>query len=259
MKFDTLDNFNDQVNILYNTRAELGKQLHLFFDGKIQDNIFKGCLLPEFSEWTGTQDLGPKLLGTYEQEILNFLKTSKGSYSFLIDVGAADGYYVVGSLFAKIVDRSYGFEINEKSRNIMLQNAKINNVIDSTHVDSEATLEKIYNILKKEKENTGIFIIDIEGAEFDLLTNNFLEMCQDHTLIIEIHSWNDNNNKYKDLIECSNNFFNVNYFYNRTKTLPNLPFINNINDNIKWLLCSEGRWQQQEWLLLTPKNRAGVN
>lgn len=249
-------NFDFENNILYLIRSELGKQIHSLFNGKIQDNIFKGCVLPKFSEWTGTQDLGSKLIGTYEQDILNFLQKTKGSYKFLIDIGAADGYYVVGSLFAKIVDRSYGFEINEKSRNIMIENAKINNVINSAYIDSEANLEKIASILKNEKHNSGIFIIDIEGEEFNLLTNDFLEICKNSTLIVEIHRWADINNRYEDIIKYCNNFFDIGYFYNRTKTIPDLPTINKTNDNIKWLLCSEGRFEQMEWLLLTPKTKS---
>jgi hypothetical protein len=242
-----------QNNILYLLRSELGKQVYSFFNGKIQDNVFKDCVLPEFSEWTGTQDLGSKLLGTYEQDILKFLNKTKGSYKYLIDIGAADGYYVVGSVFAGIVNRAYGFEINQKSRNIMIENAKINNVLNSVHIDSEATLTKINNILNEEGQNPGIFIIDIEGEEFNLLTDSFLKACKNSTLIIEIHKWADVNKKYEDIVKYSSNFFDISYFYNRTKTIPNLPFINKMNDNFKWLLCSEGRFEQMEWLVLTPK------
>ena len=240
-------------NILYEVRSELGRVMHSSFNGVIQDNVFKGCLLPEFSEWTGTQDLSSKLLGIYEQDILEFLNKTKGSYKFLIDIGAADGYYVVGSVFAGIVERAYGFEINEKSRDTMIKNAKINNVLDSVYIDSEATLAKINNILSDEGKNSGIFIIDIEGEEFNLLTNKFLEICKNSTLIIEIHQWNELSSRYKDILEYSSNFFNISYLYNRTKTIPDLPFINEINDNFRWLLCSEGRFQQMEWLVLTPK------
>lgn len=245
------DFYNSQ---LYGIRSELGKSAHKIFNGIVQDNLFKGCFIPEYSEWTDTKDLGSKLLGIYEQDILEFLKKTKGSYKFLVDIGAADGYYVVGSLFAKIVDRAYGFEINEKSRNIMTNNAKINNVIDLVHIDSEATLEKITSILNKEGENSGIFIIDIEGEEFKLLTNNFLEICKNSTLIIEIHEWDSLSNKYEEIIKKCDTIFNINYLYNRTKTIPDLPIINEINDNFRWLLCSEGRPQQMKWLVLTPKD-----
>ena len=248
--------FSDfKSRILYIMRDELGSKIHSFFDGKIQSHIFKGCSLPAFSEWTGTQDLGSRLLGTYEQDTLNFLEKTKGSYKFLIDIGAADGYYVVGSVFAKIVDRSYGFEIDKANREIMIENAKTNGVIDSLYIDSEATLEKVGNILNKEGKNPGIFLIDIEGAEFNLLTNEFLEMCKNHTLIIEIHKWLDINNKYDDIVNYCRNLFNIDYFYNRTKTIPDIPFIDEANDNFKWLLCSEGRLRQMEWLVLTPKNK----
>jgi hypothetical protein len=240
-------------NILYEIRSELGRVMHSSFNGVIQDNVFKGCILPGSSEWSGTQDLSSKLLGTYEQDILEFLNKTKGSYKFLIDIGAADGYYVVGSVFAGIVDRAYGFEINEKSRDAMIENAKINNVLDSVYVDSEATLSKINSILNDQNQGSGIFIIDIEGAEFDLLTYSFLKACKNSTLIVEIHEENDLSNKYKDIIDYCSNFFDINYFHNRTKTIPDLPPINTINDNFRWLLCSEGRFKQMHWLVLTPR------
>jgi hypothetical protein len=240
-------------NILYEIRSELGRVMHSSFNGVIQDNVFKGCILPGSSEWSGTQDLSSKLLGTYEQDILEFLNKTKGSYKFLIDIGAADGYYVVGSVFAGIVDRAYGFEINEKSRDTMIENAKINNVLNSVYIDSEATLTKINNILNDEDQGSGVFIIDIEGAEFDLLTDSFLKACKNSTLIIEIHEDGDLKNRYKDMLEYSSNFFDINYFYNRTKTIPNIELINTMNDNFRWLICSEGRPKQMKWLVLTPK------
>jgi hypothetical protein len=135
----------------------------------------------------------------------------------------------------------------------MIENAKINNVLNSVHIDSEATLTKINNILNEEGQNPGIFIIDIEGEEFNLLTDSFLKACKNSTLIIEMHRWADVNKKYENIIQYSKNFFDISYFYNRTKTIPNLPFINKMNDNLKWLLCSEGRFEQMEWLVLTPK------
>ena len=246
-----LPNFHN--NILYEIRSELGRVMHSSFNGIIQDNVFKGCLLPESSEWTGTQDLGSKLLGIYEQDILEFLNKTKGSYKFLIDIGAADGYYVVGSVFAGVVERSYGFEINKKSRGTMIENAKRNNVLDSVYIDSEATLAKINNILNSEGQNPGIFIIDIEGEEFNLLTDNFLKACRNSTLIVEIHKDRDLNNRYEDILKYASDFFEINYFYNRTKTIPDIPLINKINDNFRWLICSEGRFEQMEWLILTPK------
>jgi hypothetical protein len=244
---------NFQNDTLYEIRSELGAKIHSSYNGVIQDNIFKGCFIPEVSEWTGTQDLGSKLLGIYEQDILEFLGKTKGQYKFLVDIGAADGYYVVGSVFSGIVDRAYGFEINEKSRDTMIENARINNVLDSVHIDSEATLAKVNSILNDENQGPGVFIIDIEGAEFDLLTYSFLKACKNSTLIVEIHEENDLNNKYKDIINYCGNFFDISYFYNRTKTIPDLPLINTINDNFRWLLCSEGRFKQMHWLVLTPR------
>jgi hypothetical protein len=154
---------DSQNDSLYQIRSELGSKIHSSFNGIIQSNTFKGCFLPEVSEWTGTQDLGSKLLGIYEQDVLEFLNKTKGSYKFLIDIGAADGYYVVGSVFAGIVDRAYGFEINEKSRDTMIEKAKINNVLNSVYIDSEATLTKINNILNDEDQGSGIFIISYPG------------------------------------------------------------------------------------------------
>jgi hypothetical protein len=244
---------NSQNDTLYQIRSELGAKIYSSYNGIIQNNTFKGCSIPEVSEWSGTQDLGSKLLGIYEQDVLDFLNKTKGTYKFLVDIGAADGYYVVGSVFAGIVDRAYGFEINGKSRDTMIENAKINNVLDSVYIDSEATLAKIDSILNDEDQNPGIFIIDIEGAEFDLLTYSFLKACKNCTLIVEIHEENDLNNKYKDIINYCSNFFDISYFYNRTKTIPDLPLINTINDNFRWLLCSEGRFKQMHWLVLTPR------
>ena len=51
--------------------------------------------------WWGRSDRAAMLLGIYEEEVLNSIMTVSNKYDVFIDLGAADGYYSIGSLISQ--------------------------------------------------------------------------------------------------------------------------------------------------------------
>src|SRR5947209_7077380 len=76
-------------------------------------------------------DIAPKLLGTYEEELHPFLNQFQGRrYSAIIDVGCAEGYYVIGCahLFAGIP--VFAFDSDPLALEVCGENAVLNGVAD---------------------------------------------------------------------------------------------------------------------------------
>lgn len=87
---------------------------------KVNDTVvagpFKNTVIPIANRWSGSSDTGSKLLGLYEQQILNeiveiHLKCiTRNKKLVLINLGSADGYYAIGGCVAGIFEYAYCFE-----------------------------------------------------------------------------------------------------------------------------------------------------
>lgn len=126
-----------------------------------------------------------KLAGTYEDELyetLEYVKTKK--YSQFIDIGAAEGYYVVGISKYILPDlkERVAFEYDHKGQNRIKELCKLNdcpNVIIKGFCDENALLETISN-------EQSFLIVDIEGGEFDLLGSRKINFNK-ADILVEIH------------------------------------------------------------------------
>ena len=224
------------------------------FNYTIQYGLFTGM---KFSKklWWGKSDLTSMYFGFYEQQILNILSNYKNSkYKYFIDIGAANGYYAVGVLFSKIFTFSYAFEISKTGQSVIENLAKLNNVNDSIQIFGECNSISLFN-LNKNILNQSFILIDIEGAEFDLLNESMLCFLCNSVILIELHEFFFDNglNKVSNLINIANKYFIINKIISSERN-PNIyKELENINDDDKWLLCSERRKKSMTWLLLEPK------
>ena len=119
----------------------------------------------------GEGDRAAMLLGIYEMEVAASLADVPEGYRIFVDIGAADGYYSVGLLHSDKFDRAICFEINEFGRRTISRLAAQNDVATRITLLEGADPgfpEKLAGIgadLSK-----CVFLLDIEGHEFDLLT-----------------------------------------------------------------------------------------
>ncbi len=234
-------------------RIYLSKIIFNYFDGVIQAGPFNGLRLVEQSSW-GIGDRASMIFGLYESEVLNSLIKKPGEYKTFVDVGAADGYYAVGGLKAKLFERVYCFEVNPRSREIILKNASINGVSGSISVFGKANNDFI-KLLPFDILSSAVFLIDIEGGEFDLLTTEVLDQLKQSIVYIELHDGllpNGQNLKNELIMRCIKTH-NLLEFTSGSRDLSGIDFLQNFNDNDRWLMCSEGRPYRMSWLQLTPK------
>ena len=205
--------------------------------------------------WWGGSDRGSMLLGIYEEEILNAIMTVSNKYNVFIDLGAADGYYSIGSLISKKFQTSYSFEISAKGREVIQKNATLNRVSNNLHIFGEATKDFYKNIPERDL-NLAVILIDIEGAEFSLLNSELFSHLKKSIIFIELHDWffEDGEKKMTKLMDDAKPFFKISKLTTTSRDLSKFPELLDYPDSERWLIASEGRSKLMTWLRLDPKS-----
>ena len=235
-------------------RLKISRRLEEIFGSRVAYGPFEGLKFHK-NNWWGTGDRAGMMLGLYEQELLDALSDLKGRYSTFIDLGAADGYYGVGVLVAGLFEKSYCFEISENGRRCIAENASLNGVTDRIVIAGEATPSFYSAVLERDRKNAVLFI-DIEGAEFDLLTEECLSAFNKSTIFIELHDWffDNGDEMLEALKERAARYFTITAITTGKRDLSGFPELRDFSDDDRWLICSEGRAQAMTWLRLDPKN-----
>ena len=211
---------------------------------------FKDLEIVEPSAWDAASATASKILGLYEQEVL--LEIQKlGRFKTLINIGAADGYYGFGMLKAKLCEEVIFFESNSESRQqIINRNISLEN---TNQIYPEATEVSLNSVLSKINLKDTLFIVDIEGGEYNLFSETLLNIIKTSTIILEIHEFLE---PQFEKVEFERRFlknFEVKKIFGSSRVLPKLDILDKLSDNEKWLFVSEGRIQSMEWWIMTPK------
>ena len=222
------------------------------FGNQVKYGIFKGMEMSSNVFW-GRHDILSKQLGQYEPHILSKLRELSKTYDHFIDIGAADGYYAVGLLHSKLYKSVTCFEISDKGRSVISENAALNNQSENIKIYGEAnkdSLEKEIDAVK-----SCVILCDIEGAEFDLFSKEVLKVLRNCEIIIELHDEfiGGNKDRRKRLINDAQEFFEINVI-ERSNPIPNdFEELKGWNDDLRQLAFSEGRPCRMDWILLTPR------
>jgi hypothetical protein len=214
---------------------------------------FKGMKLNK-NVWWSKNDRITQTLGVYEEHVLKkmCLFADKGAKK-LIDVGAADGYFAVGMAYSKIYSNVVAFEIETEGQNRILENATANKCEDKVLICGEADVDSIAKKITIEDKST--VLIDIEGGEYDLLSEKMLEILSDNYVICELHPWmvKDGHSRQKSLLDRASQVFNVELI-KRDNYSPNMfPEFDDLSDEIRLIALGEGRAKNMQWLICTPK------
>lgn len=199
-------------------------------------------------------DRGGQILGLYEQEVQFCISSNCQPYGTFIDVGAADGYYAVGCLFASCFNRCIVFEQNDSSRLSIEKLAIVNMVSESITISSACTRESILD-LSEDVRNNSFLLIDIEGGEYELLTDEVIALFQGSFFVIELHPFASHDGETATDELCKR-FFNTHTVQRVDQGARNpnqFHALKHLHDNERWLLASENRGQLMEWLVARPR------
>ena len=216
----------------------------------VQYGIFKNLKMNHEISW-GRGDIASKIYGFYENKIQQKLKDINNP--ILIDIGAADGFFAIGSLKSKICEFCYAFEETKKSRENLFKTAQINNVQNKLSIIGKATKDNFFSLLPSEINFSKVTILcDIEGGEFDFFSDEILKTIKYSNIIIEIHK-NHNKNLEIVLLERVKKYFDVSIIIDNDKNFENVSELHTLNDLDRNLICSEGRSYIGKWWHLSPK------
>lgn len=218
---------------------------------RVLSGPFRGMELVVDVAWSDG-DISPKLLGTYEQELHEYIyKFSSTNYDAIINIGSADGYYGVGLalIFPKIP--VYLFEINELAHPIASNLAKINNVEDrivqlgACNGDALSPIASRYNKM--------LIFCDIEGYEKILFSDRqILNSIKRSDVVIECHDLDDPEITGELLKHLMPTHF-AQIVYSGARNPNQFGFLAHLHDSDRWLAIQEGRWQMMHWLVCQQK------
>jgi hypothetical protein len=243
---------------LIHRRKVLGRQLHEAFGGEVQQGALKGLKLGPEPTWARA-DLGPMLLGTYEINVVEQLRRLSQGRSTLVDIGAADGYFGVGCVKAKLFERSVCFEADSITREALMETVLRNGIEDRVTIFGTADSSMLDKLASANVDPCdAVFLIDIEGGEFTLLDDATLRSLANAPFVIELHNeMLAGDDRLPALVATAERYFDISYLENGPRDPNANPLLRGFVENDRWLLCSEGRPAvRQRWMVLEPKAKS---
>ena len=238
-------------------RRRLSRTIYANLGGVVRYGPFTGLRWLDNPKW-GRSEQGVMMLGLYEQEVLENLFGAPGHFRVFVDVGAADGYYAVGMLHSGKVDRSIAFEILSECREAIRRLAIENGVGDRIEIFGAAS-DRFADDLRDRNvvSNETMFLIDIEGAEFTVLTEELFAFLKNSLIVIETHAhiFPDPQGQLDRLIEKASKTHTVTSWRPGARNPWTIRELDGFTELDRWILCSEGRVEVQTWLRLDPIQR----
>jgi hypothetical protein len=127
-----------------------------------------------------------KILGTYEKELWPIIEIicSRG-YDIIVDIGAAEGYYVVGLARRLPECQVIAFEANANQHPMLQHIAQANGVWSQIRLMGFCTQEELAASIPR--KGKCCIICDVEGFEAALLDPEMLAQLRECSLLVEVH------------------------------------------------------------------------
>lgn len=239
---------NEVLRILAIWRSRLIADAYVRQHGaKIMQGPFAGM---EYVTSATEGALTPRLIGTYESELHPHIAAfSQQGLDCVIDVGCAEGYYAVG--LARLMPEAtvYAYDIQAKARAACAELAAKNGVSERVIIGEEFKPDGFEAF----KDRRCLVLVDIEGAEDDLLRPDLSPSLAQMPLIVETHD------VYRKgvldrLVERFSPTHDILRLDPQAKTLPLPDFLKGAGHLDQLLAVWEFRIQATPWLVMTPKS-----
>lgn len=145
----------------------------------VQAGPFKGM---RYVENAAGSLYSPKILGCYEQELHPYVERA-GRYRRFLSIGCAEGYYAVGIKRLAPEVEVFAFDMEERARELCGALRDANDVGGGFHIEGECTPARLGALA----EPGTLVMVDIEGAEVDLLRAAPKDRLARCDLIVETH------------------------------------------------------------------------
>jgi hypothetical protein len=151
--------------------------IKLFSFKKVISGPFKGL---KFRQRFPTK---PMLLGVWEKEI-SFIWDSLQDFKYIIDIGAAEGYYAVGLAKRYPDPIVYAFEMKLSTQRL-LQKVISDNLIKNIEIRGKCEYKDLLDFGAKLDDS--LIVMDCEGYEMELLNDDSTSILNNTTLVVELH------------------------------------------------------------------------
>jgi predicted O-methyltransferase YrrM len=159
------------------------KKIALMARIRVQQGPFRGM---RYVPAAICSHLGPKFLGTYEMELKSAIESAiQKRPCMILDVGAAEGYYAIG-LAKRLQEASVtAFELTPEGRDLLQRMAQLNQVGSRIAIHGCCTTDTLIECLGK--RSIDFMIMDVEGAEIELLNAATVPLLNHTDLLVELH------------------------------------------------------------------------
>lgn len=211
--------------------------------------------------------IAPRLIGCYETELSAICQSWIGQLSkepaTFVDIGAAEGYYAVGFLYSSPKCHTIAYEAEPSARQSLVELAETNHVSDRLETRGLAS-ERELLLLLGTTPSVRFVMIDVEGAECDIITPKVAEQMTSAEIIIEAHE-----TPYPGTLKTLIARFERAHDIRKIDNMSNLQRLSQIakTGRLRWLpdfilllFAQErrGSWLTP-WLHLTPKDRRSAS
>lgn len=152
-------------------------------DGAMHHGPFAGMRYFNFA--TGSQLL-PKFAGTYEWELRDVVEQIvRMAPDVIVDLGSAEGYYVVGLARRLPQTRILAFDLDQIANSLCRILARANGVHDRVDLLGESSPARLEHALASARKP--VVICDVEGSEDELLQPQQTSSLRNAHVIVELH------------------------------------------------------------------------
>jgi len=128
----------------------------------------------------------PKIIGSYEEELHNVIRSVIGSnYSTIVNVGSAEGYYAVGLARSFPNATVHAFDLDPVARSLCKDMADLNKVCVKIH--GECRPSTLNDVLPE--DGRALVVCDCEGAELEILNLAAVRGLANSDLLVELHDF----------------------------------------------------------------------
>jgi len=211
---------------------------------------FKGMKISGRASW-GEGDMLPKYLGSYEEELAPFFDEMKSvPLDLVINVGAAEGFYSVGTAMILMTDRVIAVDIDQAALDVTQENADLNDVGHKIEVLLALDAEGLHKLAST--AGRCLIISDCEGFELELFSDRVIETLKNSFCLVECHDFIG-----KNVADILTKRFVASHeieLIDEGARNPNQYDVLRRKDSLdRWLAVSEGRPEIMRWFVARPK------
>jgi hypothetical protein len=230
-----------------NMQLNTEKDVEAYCGSRVVAGPFKGLYITPSQHWWGG-DIEAKWLGSYEQPIHYTLELELNKeHDLFINIGCGDGYYGAGvgirnpACHLELIDIAQHCEA-------LVDKVCCDNNVTSFNFSTNSTSIRLQELLEKAKAPW--MLVDIEGAEVDLLNLEQIPAMRNCVILVEMHDFNrpSATKIMTARFEASHDIVNIQDSLTRE-----LPTGIHLEKDLQQRVVTERRPTKMNWLYMLPK------